>query len=180
MVLKQAVISEIPALKSICIDAYAKNFHHHWNEGGLEWYLDREFSTDRLHSDLADENTAYYFIEQDGNAIGFIKTRNHSSTHLSIENGMELEKIYVLPECKGLGIGKLALKEIIYIAEQQGKKNLILDVIDTNRSAIAFYQKLGFEQHGTTILDVPYFKEELKGMNIMVKVLNDTLTGANS
>lgn len=93
---------------------------------------------------------------------------------------MELEKIYVLPECKGLGIGKLALKEIIYIAEQQGKKNLILDVIDTNRSAIAFYQKLGFEQHGTTILDVPYFKEELKGMNIMVKVLNDTLTGANS
>tara|TARA_B100000809_G_C14980294_1_gene474259 strand:+ start:259 stop:417 length:159 start_codon:yes stop_codon:yes gene_type:complete len=47
-----------------------------------------------------------------------------------------------------------------------------LSVIDTNKTAIAFYEKLGFKFHSKTILDVPYFKKELKGMHRMIKYLN--------
>jgi diamine N-acetyltransferase len=49
-----------------------------------------------------------------------------------------------------------------------GIKTLFLCVIDTNTNAIAFYKKLGFTRHGTTRLDLSYFKEELKGMYRMV------------
>jgi len=179
MKLKKALKSDVNDLKKICIDAYSKNFHNHWNEGGLEWYLEKEFSTERLKSDLADENTEYYFIEHKLKSVGFIKIGNNSNTHLSIENGVELEKIYVLPECKGMGIGKLALKEIIKRIEKLGKSNLFLSVIDTNVNAISFYEKLGFKFHSKTTLDIPYFKEELKGMNRMIKELNGKKPVAN-
>ena len=85
---------------------------------------------------------------------------------------MELEKIYVFPKFKGLGIGKLAIKDLIKIAMQQGEKNLFLSVLDTNNNAIAFYEKLGFTFHSKTILDVPYFKAELKGMNRLILTLH--------
>jgi len=51
------------------------------------------------------------------------------------------------------------------IARSKKDKEIIwLVVIDTNTHAIEFYKKLGFEIHSRTILDIPYFKEALKGM----------------
>ena len=172
MKLKKATPKDIIDLKKICIEAYSLNFYDHWNTGGFEWYLDKEFSTEKLLLDLTDIITDYYFIQHKSQTVGFIKIRNKSYSDLQIENTIELQKIYVLPEYKGFGIGKLALKEIIQIAQEQGKKHIVLDVIDTNKNAIAFYEKLGFYFHSKTTLDIPYFKEELKGMNVMVKELN--------
>ena len=171
MKLKIAQISDIIELQKICTDAYAQNFSDHWYEGGLALYLQKEFNSKRLKSDLADQNTGYYFIEYQQSVVGFIKIRYNPHPDIPIENSAELEKIYVLPGYKGKGIGKLALYEIIKKVEGCGKSNLFLCVIDSNESAIAFYKKLGFEFHSKTTLDVPYFKEELKGMHRMVKEL---------
>lgn len=172
MELKKAVLANLDSLKKICNDAYALNFHDHWNDGGLEWYLQREFSIDRLTADLKDKNSAYYFIEHELKPIGFLKIKNNSSIDIQNDTSAELEKIYVLPEYKGKGIGKSALKEIIKRTTARGIKNIYLGVIDTNKDAIAFYKKLGFEYHSKTRLDIPYFKDELKGMHRMVKKLN--------
>lgn len=173
MILRKAFIEDIIKLKIICTDAYSLNFYSHWNEGGLEWYLDNEFSDLRLTLDLADDTIEYYFIEHNEKDVGFIKTKIHSSLDFFLDNSIELEKIYVLPECKGLGIGKMALQDIIKRSEGKGIKSIFLSVIDTNEHAISFYEKIGFEFHSTTILDVPYFKEELKGMHRMIKYLNE-------
>ncbi len=171
MELKKALLENINKLKKICIDAYSLSFHNHWNDGGLEWYLDTEFSDKRLALDLTDKKTEYYFIEHQEKHVGFIKIKINSSSSF-IPNSVELEKIYVLPECKGMGIGKLALNDIIQKTKNSGRACVFLCVIDTNESAIAFYEKLGFKFHSKTTLDVPYFKEELKGMNRMIKNLN--------
>ncbi|MDD7887452.1 GNAT family N-acetyltransferase [Flavivirga sp. 57AJ16] len=173
MQLQKAIIKDITELRKICIDAYSKNFYDHWNEGGLEWYLEKEFSAERLKFDLLDKDTEYYFIKRGLKNVGFIKIKNNTNKDLNIENAVELEKIYVLPECKGMGIGKSALTEIIKKTKEHGYKNLILCVIDTNVNAIAFYEKLGFIFHSKTILDIPYFKEELKGMNRMIIQLDE-------
>ena len=70
-----AFIEDIVELKAIGIEAYALSCHDHWNEGGLIWYLDNEFSHSRLALDLSDQNTDYYFIEYKGKQIGFIKIK---------------------------------------------------------------------------------------------------------
>lgn len=171
MELKKASIENNIALKTICIDAYSLNFYDHWNDGGLEWYLDNEFSDKRIAQDLSDKNTAYYFLTHNEKHIGFVKTK--SSAYIDfIANAVELEKIYVLPEYKGMGIGKQALSAIIQDTSKSGKEHIFLSVIDSNESAITFYEKLGFKFHSKTILEVPYFKEELKGMHRMIKKLN--------
>ena len=59
------------------------------------------------------------------------------------------------------------MTKIIKLMQEKGKTIFFLCVIDSNKNAIAFYERLGFEYHSKTILDILYFKEDLKGMNRM-------------
>lgn len=168
MVLKKALLTDLHALREICNDSYAKNFYNHWNENGLKWYLEKEFGEEKLKADLKDSNLEYYFIIHHEIPVGFAKIRYNAMLNEIENNAVELEKIYVLPEFKGKGIGKAALSEIIKSLRRQKIKTLFLYVIDTNTKAISFYKKLGFFWHSNTLFDIPYFKEELKGMHCMV------------
>ena len=172
MVLKKASLHDIPALKEICTDAYAKNFYHHWNENGLEWYLEREFGDEKLEADLANRHLAYYFIVNDEKPVGFVKIRYNAVLSGVSSEAVELEKIYILPGFKGKGLGKQAFSEIIKSLKKQGIKTVFLRVIDSNTDAIAFYQKQGFTWHSNTHFDLPYFKGELKEMHRMVIDIN--------
>ena len=83
---------------------------------------------------------------------------------LDMEKGIELDKIYILPQLKGMQIGKRLLDVAFDIAKSHKKEIFWLSVIDTNREAISFYEKAGFKFHSKTQLNYPKFKEELKGM----------------
>ena len=168
MVLKTATKDDLKALQQTCIAAYSKNFHHHWEPGGLDWFIEKEFGDARIKKDLADKDIRYYFIMKDQLPVGFVKIRNAGVDEYQLSNVLELEKIYILPEIKSYGIGKKALLEIIASARTVGKEYILLTVIDTNVPAIAFYEKHGFAFHSKTRLEIPYFKEELKGANKMI------------
>lgn len=173
MPLKKAQLKDLDSLQQICIDAYSLNFHHHWNPGGLEWFVEREFGMARLTSDLTNEAIGYYFIIDGDTPVGFVKLREVPYEEHGQPDVMELEKIYIRPDIKGKGIGRSALAAVIAMLKGQGKKVLFLGVIDTNYPAITFYEKFGFEFHSKSRLELPYFKEELKGLNRMRLGLSD-------
>jgi len=134
----------------------------------MEIYLEQEFNIPRLKSDIADPKMDYFFINVKNLPIGFVKVKYEASLDNFIPaEVIELVKIYVLPRCKGMGYGRFALQEIIIMAEDKKKKVLCLSVLDTNYASIAFYEKNGFIAHGTTRLEVPLFKEHLRGMKVL-------------
>jgi len=171
MKLKKATKDNITELQQISLEAYTKNSADHWNENGLEIYLENEFGDKRIKMDLNNSLIAYYLIQSNKKTVGFLKI-NYETSQLSIEDNCELEKLYMLPEYAGLGIGKAALKEAIKEIGKLGKQLLFVCVIDTNANAIAFYKKMGFKFHSKTRLEDTYFKEELKGLNRMCLELN--------
>lgn len=175
MKLVKATIDTILSLQKICMEAYATNFHHHWEENGLDLYLESQFSQEQLRKDIASVHKAYYFIKHKGTSVGFLKINKNASLPDDSfpEKVCELEKIYVLPDCKGQGIGQFALSSIIKLLQEEKRKTLFLCVIDANLDAIAFYKKIGFQLHSKTRLEAPFFKESLKGMNRMVLTLED-------
>ncbi|TPN85268.1 GNAT family N-acetyltransferase [Aquimarina algicola] len=171
MKLLRATINNISELQEICTKAYSQVFADHWTKNGLELYLEHEFGTQRLHSELKNDNVEYYFITKNDENIGFLKINYTSSNKLSDLDNCELEKIYILPKYSGMGIGKTVMNKIITKIKHKGKKAFFLCVIDTNTNAIAFYEKLGFQFHSKTRLEVTHFKEELRGMNRMCLTL---------
>jgi GNAT superfamily N-acetyltransferase len=57
--------------------------------------------------------------------------------------GIHLEDLFVLPEFRGLGIGKALLVAVAARAAEQGCVRLQWDVLAWNQTAIDFYQGLG-------------------------------------
>ena len=57
--------------------------------------------------------------------------------------------IALCQEYCGLGIGKAMLEMLLNIAKQVGYEQAELEVIANNKSAIALYEKLGFQKYGT-------------------------------
>ena len=54
-----------------------------------------------------------------------------------------LEDLFVLDELRGKGIGKALLAAVVKLAIEEGCFGLRWEVLDWNRPAIAFYEKLG-------------------------------------
>jgi ribosomal protein S18 acetylase RimI-like enzyme len=171
--IRQMQLVNLTLLHQICCEAYTQNFYHHWEEGGLDNYVDKVFGLETLKAELVNTNIQYYVAFIDEKPVAFMKLNlNSNLPGYTPETGIELDKVYILPEFKGKRIGKKLLDKAFETAQRHNKEIFWLSVIDTNNEAISFYTKIGFQYHSSTRLDYPKFKEELKGMLRMFYKLN--------
>jgi GNAT superfamily N-acetyltransferase len=80
--------------------------------------------------------------EDDGLAVGFALFFHNFSTFLG-RPGIYLEDLFVLPEQRGLGVGRMLLVRLARLAVERGCGRLEWAVLDWNRDAIGFYERLG-------------------------------------
>ena len=75
-------------------------------------------------------------------AVGFALFFHNYSTVLA-QRGLYLEDLFVLPEWRGRGVGRLLLERLAQIAVERDCGRLEWTVLDWNRPAIGFYQRVG-------------------------------------
>jgi GNAT superfamily N-acetyltransferase len=80
--------------------------------------------------------------EQEGKPIGFALYFFNYSTFLS-KPGLYLEDLFVYPEHRGLGIGKLLFQELARVAVAHDCGRMEWMVLDWNEPAQGFYQRMG-------------------------------------
>lgn len=80
-------------------------------------------------------------LEADHRPVGFVLYYYRYSTWKG--KTLYLEDLFVIPEARGLGLGKLAMKELAKHAKESGCVRFEWQVLDWNQPAIEFYQSLG-------------------------------------
>lgn len=104
-----------------------------------------------VESDVADiERTLFdepksskaLICEVDGKPAGFAVYFANYSTWLG-HHGIYLEDLYVSPEHRGLGAGKLLLHAVAAIAVQEGCRRMEWSVLNWNEPAIRVYEAIG-------------------------------------
>jgi putative acetyltransferase len=87
----------------------------------------------------SDPKTIYYVIEIDGKITG-------GAGIGTLENDIcELQKMYFLPECRGLGLGTKLMELCIEKAKEFGYSKCYLETMHYMESAQKLYKKVGFE-----------------------------------
>jgi GNAT superfamily N-acetyltransferase len=80
--------------------------------------------------------------EDDGTPVGFALFFHNFSTFLGLP-GVYLEDLFVIPEHRGRGVGRALLRDLARLAVERGCGRLEWSVLDWNRDAIGFYERLG-------------------------------------
>jgi aminoglycoside 6'-N-acetyltransferase len=100
-----------------------------------------------------------FIIERGGRPIGFMQLIDASEeeSHYwgDVEAGTWALDIWIgSPEDRGCGLGALAMQAAVRrIFEQHGAETIVIDPQVSNRRAIAFYERLGFERIGVREFD---------------------------
>ena len=102
---------------------------------------------------------------------GFIKINfNKALEGYAADKSLELERIYLLNEVSGKGIGTEAMHRIIDDAVKTDKELIWLKSMDSS-PALNFYQKLGFKKYAVEKLPFDGFKDEYRNIVTMCLVL---------
>ena len=100
-------------------------------------------SVEELQENIFKNNFAKVLMaEEDGKPVGFALYFYNFSTFVG-KPGIYLEDLFVEPEFRGKGYGKLLLIELAKIAEAENCGRLEWSVLDWNKPAIEFYKSLG-------------------------------------
>ncbi len=101
-------------------------------------------SEEKLHATLFGSKpyAEVVIAEYQQQAAGFALFFHNYSTFLA-KPGIYLEDLFVLPQCRGHGIGKVLLSYLAKLAVERDCGRLEWSVLDWNQSAIDFYQAQG-------------------------------------
>lgn len=83
----------------------------------------------------------------DGEMVGMVGLNRE--TRLKNRHKATLVSMYVAPEYTGRGIGRALVDTVLQAARASGLELILLTVTDSNRQAIALYEKAGFSSFGT-------------------------------
>lgn len=82
-------------------------------------------------------NVVLVYLDEKAVACGCFKKYNEST--------VELKRMFVSPEARGLGLAQLVIKELETEAKKHGFECMILETLYKQKEAISLYQKAGFE-----------------------------------
>ncbi len=109
------------------------------NKPGTVYY---DPTTDDLFSLFGMHNAEYWILELDGKIVGgsgVYPTDNLPS------GCCELVKLYLLPEARSKGYGKLLIERCFESAKKFGFKQMYLETMPELKNAMGLYERCGFE-----------------------------------
>lgn len=99
-------------------------------------------TTDALYELFQKKGAGYFVAELDNKIVG--GGGIYPTDGLPADT-CELVKMYLLPEARGIGLGKTLIEKSIAFAEEAGYKNIYLESMPELKQALKVYAKFGFD-----------------------------------
>lgn len=151
--------------------SYNQHYKHLWPKGNTDTYIQNSFTLDVLLKEEKDYNTHLFMIKYNQVYVGILKiTLNKPYGDLQKDDVLFLDKIYILKEHSGKGIGA---KSILFLEEygrKLSKKVIILESIQKG-PAKDFYLTRNFNIVGSTSFPFKNVIESEKPMYVLMKTI---------
>lgn len=99
-------------------------------------------TTDALFELFRMPKSAYFVAAKDGKILG---GGGIFPTEGLPEDTCELVKMYLLPEARGIGLGRVLIEKCLETASEFGFKQVYLETLDELHLALKIYARFGFE-----------------------------------
>lgn len=166
MLIRKATIQDTPILERVIIDSFLVPHGHAAPEDYINDYISRNFNSIKIEEEILDTNNQFFLIEYEKQIVGFSKVLfNYKNENIKPKNVTKMERIYLLKEFYGLGLGKKLFQFNVELAKNNNQKGIWLHVWVENPRAIQFYQKMGMTSVG--YYDFPVSKDHTNPNHVM-------------
>jgi ribosomal protein S18 acetylase RimI-like enzyme len=143
-----ATKEQLAIVKNLAYKIWPNAYETILSKAQLDYMLEMIYSIDSLEKQF-DNGHIFLLIEDDQNFIGFASYELNCNN----SNKTKLQKLYVLPEIQGKGIGK---QVIGYIKEKVVLSNNLALFLNVNKfnKAKDFYQKYGFQITKEEVIEI--------------------------
>lgn len=153
-------LSSLKALQDISKNTFSATFGNDNSQSNMNKYLSQAFSVNKLTEELNNHNSFFYFGYIDSQLAGYLKLNiNDAQTENAGLDSLEIQRIYILEEYKGMHLGSYFLKKADQLAKENYKKLIWLGGGAENPAALKFYQHKGFVRDGQHIFVLGNYKQ---------------------
>ena len=145
LIITRCDINDLGTLRSVCITTFKDAFAVENTEEDMNDYLQKSFNRQQLEKELLHPHSAFYLAYYKNELAGYLKINfAPAQTDINDDTSLELERIYILKEHQGNGLGSLLLEKVIEIARENTLDHVWLGVWEKNAGAIRLYGRRGF------------------------------------
>ena len=138
---------ELIPLKEISIKTFCETFAKDNTPEDTQKYIDTNFSDEHMLKEINTKGSTFFIAYLNNKPVAYLKINiGEAQTEKQGNDSLEIQRIYVLSECKGKRIGSLLMKIAEEEAVKANCKRIWLGVWEHNVAALAFYGKKGYKR----------------------------------
>jgi len=148
--IKIAQAQDAPIIALLARVTFAETFGELFEDkNDLAQYLDHTFAVAKIEKGLGKPNNLFAIAYVNGLPVGYGKLKYESpSEFVDFPHLAQLQKLYVLQDFLAQKVGSQLQAFLFEMAKENGVEKIWLSVLDSNKRAIRFYLKHGFEEIG--------------------------------
>ena len=147
MKIKKCSLDDILDLQKIYRQTFFETFSEQNSEENMRIFLDKAYSEEKLKSEIENKESETFLAVENKKTLGVLKINTgNAETESGLENSLEIQRIYILKESKGLGIGTVFMNLAEKKARELGVSFIWLGVWEKNFPAQKFYTDKGFRK----------------------------------
>lgn len=147
MMIRKVEVAEVEILAELAKQTFHETFAHDNTEEQLQEYFEEAYALPVLTAELENPESATYFIQVEDKIAGYLKVNwGAAQTEQELADAFEIQRIYILQEFQGLGLGKKVFEYSLELAQKGDFTWAWLGVWEKNFKAQGFYAKYGFEK----------------------------------
>lgn len=98
---------------------------------------------DDLNTWFSEDRATYFVVEKEGEILGGAGIKQLDG--IDDNTICELQRMFLKPESRGLGIGKNLMNRCLDFAKEQGFQKCYLETLPVLQEAVFLYEKVGFQ-----------------------------------
>ena len=144
-----ATTADIPLVQDLAHRIWHRHYPGIITVEQIDYMLARGYATAALAGFIARAGAGLAIARADGEPVGFAAWHRADETATT-----KLDKLYVLPEHQGRGVGRRLIEHVEAAARADGAHALVLNVNKHNAKSISAYVRCGFDVRREVVVDI--------------------------
>lgn len=162
--IRKSTVADCDTIRSIAEIAFPETYARILTKDQIDYMMEWMYSIPNLEKQMLEEGHIYYLAFEEGKPVGYVSIQQEGA------DLFHLQKIYVLPEMQGKGVGKKLFERAVEAVKELHPEKCSVELnVNRENGALHFYEKMGMKKLRSGDFDIGngyYMNDYIMGLEV--------------